>query len=136
MRLSPDGLVFWSGGAVTLNATIVYTWALMLAMAVGAMLITSRLSRGRARSRWQCLMEILVVSILGQIEGVGLRSPRTYLGFLATLFLFVAMSNLCTVIPGYEPPTASLSTTVALALCVFVAVPLFGIRGPGPAAAT
>ena len=34
-------------------------------------------------------------------------------------------------VPGYEPPTASLSTTAALALCVLVAVPLFGISGQG-----
>ena len=34
-------------------------------------------------------------------------------------------------IPGYEPPTGSLSTTAALALCVFVAVPLFGIQDQG-----
>jgi F-type H+-transporting ATPase subunit a len=34
-------------------------------------------------------------------------------------------------IPGYTPPTGSLSTTAALALCVFVAVPLFGMREQG-----
>jgi F-type H+-transporting ATPase subunit a len=41
------------------------------------------------------------------------------------------MASLCTIIPGYEPPTGSLSTTAALALCVFVAVPLFGIEERG-----
>jgi F-type H+-transporting ATPase subunit a len=35
------------------------------------------------------------------------------------------------VIPGYDPPTASLSTTTALALSVFVAVPFFGIEEQG-----
>jgi F-type H+-transporting ATPase subunit a len=49
------------------------------------------------------------------------------------LFLFVASAALCTVIPGYEPPTGSLSTTAALALCVLVAVPLFGIENQGMA---
>ena len=34
-------------------------------------------------------------------------------------------------IPGYDPPTASLSTTAALALSVFVAVPFFGIEEQG-----
>jgi F-type H+-transporting ATPase subunit a len=62
---------------------------------------------------------------------VGLSQPRKYLGFLGTLFLFVAAAALCTVIPGYEPPTGSLSTTVALALCVGVAVPFFGIQDQG-----
>jgi F-type H+-transporting ATPase subunit a len=34
----------------------------------------------------------------------------------------------CIVIPGFTPPTGSLPTTTALALCVFIAVPLYGIR--------
>jgi F-type H+-transporting ATPase subunit a len=38
---------------------------------------------------------------------------------------------LCTVIPGFQPPTGSLSTTAALAVSVFCAVPLFGIRQHG-----
>ena len=82
-------------------------------------------------SRGQSLLEIIVTSIAKQIEEVGLRNPAKYLGFLGTLFLFVAISNLCTIFPGYEPPTGSLSTTAALAICVFVAVPLFGIAESG-----
>jgi F-type H+-transporting ATPase subunit a len=41
------------------------------------------------------------------------------------------MSNLLLVVPGFEPPTASLSTTTALALSVLIAVPLFGITSQG-----
>jgi F-type H+-transporting ATPase subunit a len=66
-----------------------------------------------------------------QIKDTGLNEPRKYLSFLGTLFLFVATCSLCTVIPGYKPPTGSLSTTAALALCVFIAVPLYGIRAQG-----
>ncbi len=131
MRLSPDEVVFWQYGFVKLNATIVFTWGLMLLLAVGSRLITRRLSTGLGRSRWQNLLEIVVTAIEKQIEEVGLRHPEKYLGFLGTLFLFVAAASLCTIIPGYQPPTGSLSTTVALALSVFVAVPLFGIEEKG-----
>jgi len=131
MRLSPDELIFWQSGFIKLNATIVFTWAIMLLMVVGSKLITSRLSSGLERSRWQSLLEIIVVSILKQIEDVGLSKPRKYLGFLGTLFLFIAVAALCTILPGYEPPTGSLSTTAALALSVFLAVPLFGIEEQG-----
>ena len=131
MRLSPDEIIFWQYGFLTLNATIVFTWGLMLVLAVGARLITRRLSTDHTRSRWQNLLEIVVTAIAQQIEDVGLRPPEKYLGFLGTLFLFVAAASLCTVIPGYEPPTGSLSTTAALALCVLVAVPVFGIREQG-----
>ena len=66
-----------------------------------------------------------------QIAEVGLRRPEVYIGFLGSLFLFVGMANIFTLFPGYEPPTGSLSTTTALAICVFVAVPLFGIEASG-----
>jgi F-type H+-transporting ATPase subunit a len=131
MHLSPDEIIFWQHGFVKVNATIATTWALMLVMALGAWLITRRLSTDHTRSRWQNLLEIVVTGIEGQIGDVGLRHPRQYIGFLGTLFLFVAMVSLCTIIPGFEPPTGSLSTTAALALCVMVAVPLFGVEGQG-----
>jgi F-type H+-transporting ATPase subunit a len=131
MRISPDDWILWQHGILKLNATIVYTWALMGVLALGSILITRRLSLDLTRSRWQNLLEIVVTGILKQIADVGLPNPAKYLGFLGTLFLFVATASLCTIIPGYEPPTASLSTTAALALCVFVAVPLFGIEDQG-----
>jgi len=131
MSLSPDETLFWQYGIVHLNATILYTWGLMLMLTLGAWLITRRLSSGLTRSRWQNLLEIIVTTIMKQIEEVGLTHPQTYLGFLGTLFLFVASASLLTIVPGYQPPTGSLSTTVALALCVFVAVPLFGIAEQG-----
>ena len=40
-------------------------------------------------------------------------------------------SNLLMIVPGFKPPTASLSTTTALALSVLVAVPMFGIGSRG-----
>ncbi|WP_027995029.1 F0F1 ATP synthase subunit A [Simplicispira psychrophila] len=131
MRLSPDQLIFWQHGLLKLNSTIVFTWALMAVLILGSMLVTRQLSTEHQRSRWQNLLEIVVTGITQQIGEVGLQRPERYLAFLGTLFLFVGAAALATVIPGYEPPTGSLSTTVALALCVFVAVPLFGIREQG-----
>jgi F-type H+-transporting ATPase subunit a len=131
MHLSPDHIIFWEYGFVKLNGTIVYTWALMLLLAAGSRAITIRLSAGLERSRWQNLLEIIVISIQKQIAEVGLRQPRDYLPFLGTLFVFVALASLLVIIPGYEPPTGSLSTTAALAICVFVAVPFYGIRKQG-----
>jgi F-type H+-transporting ATPase subunit a len=114
-----------------LNATIIVTWGLMLLLTVGSKIITRNLSIGLHRSRWQNFLEIVVTAIEKQIEEVGLSHPHKYLSFLGTIFLFVATANLCTIIPGYEAPTGSLSTTAALALCVFIAVPLFGIEEQG-----
>nr|WP_323492510.1 F0F1 ATP synthase subunit A [Undibacterium sp. RTI2.1] len=124
-------MIFWQYGVLKINATIAYTWGVMLILVVGSKYITRRLSIDMRRSRWQNLLEIIITTINKQIVDVGLRNPRKYIGFLGTLFLFVATASLCTIIPGYEPPTGSLSTTTALALCVLVAVPMFGIEDQG-----
>jgi F-type H+-transporting ATPase subunit a len=131
MRLSPDELIFWQFGFFKLNATILYTWGLILFMTVSSMFITHKLSDDLTRRPWQNLLEILVTGIEKQLEEVGLSEPSKYIAFVGTLFLFVAVASLCTILPGYEPPTGSLSTTVALALCVFIAVPFFGIEEQG-----
>jgi F-type H+-transporting ATPase subunit a len=131
VRLSPDSIIYWQHGFFKINATIATTWALMIVLTISSKLIAHNLSKEITRSRWQNLLEIIVTMIEEQIEEVGLPKPQKYIGFLGTLFLFIAISSLCIIIPGYEPPTGSLSTTVALALCVFVAVPFFGIEEQG-----
>jgi F-type H+-transporting ATPase subunit a len=131
MNLSSDQQVLWHHGFFDLNGTIVTTWVMMIVMAIGAKVITRTLATGGPISRWQGALEIIVTTIEAQIKEVGLSHAVKYLPFLGTLFLFIAMSSLCTMIPGFEPPTGSLSTTAALAACVFLAVPFFGIKEQG-----
>ena len=69
-----------------------------------------------------------------QIREVSRQEPGPFLPFVGTLFLFIAMSNLLVIVPGCRPPTGSLSATTALAIAVFVAVPLFGVAEQGFAA--
>ena len=131
MNLTSDQQILWQYGFLKLDGTILTTWLLMLGLSLGAFLITRRLSTDSTVSRWQAALEIIVTGINEQIEEVGLTDPQRYLGFIGTLFLFVATASLCTIIPGYMPPTGSLSTTAALAICVFIAVPWFGMREQG-----
>jgi F-type H+-transporting ATPase subunit a len=133
MNISLDDTIFWQYGFLKLNATIVTTWLLMLVLTAGSWLATRRLSPQVRITRWQNLLEILILFIRRQIGEVGLRKPDRYLGFLMTLFLFTAFSTVCTIFPGYESPTSSLSTTAALAVCVFIAVPVYGIAEKGVA---
>jgi F-type H+-transporting ATPase subunit a len=131
MHLSPDEVIFWQAGPFRLNLTIVTTWVLMAALGIGAHLLTRNLSTEIRVSRLQNFLETIVSGIRNQITEIGLHKTSRYLPFVGTLFLFIAFSNLCTVIPYYEPPTGSLSTTFALAICVFIAVPAYGIRARG-----
>ncbi|MGB6300219.1 MAG: F0F1 ATP synthase subunit A [Rivularia sp. (in: cyanobacteria)] len=131
MEISPDNIIYWQSGAITLNATIVFTWFVMAFLVIVSWLVTRNLSPQTKISRWQSLLEIIVEGIANQIHEVSQQEARRYIGFIGTLFLFIAVSNTLTIVPGYQPPTGSLSTTTALALCVFVAVPLFGIMKRG-----
>jgi len=131
MRISPDTFVLFRWGPIVLNATIISTWAVMALMVLGSKLVTRRLTTETRFSRWQNLMEVLVTGIREQIREISGQDPGEYLPFVGTLFLFVAVCNLLSVVPGYEAPTGSLSTTAALAACVFVAVPLYGIAHRG-----
>lgn len=131
MRISPDSIIVWQMGVVKLNGTILFTWLVMLLMVLGSRLVTRKLHTGGKLPRWQNLLESIVVLINGQIRDVTRQEPRRFLPFLGTLFLFVAVSNLLSIVPGFQPPTGSLSTTAGLAICVFIAVPAYGIVDNG-----
>lgn len=131
MRISPDSWIFFQSGFFKLNATIVFTWCLMLFLVLVSRQITRHLTIGRSPSRWQCVLEIIVLTIRKQLKEVGLEKADQYIGFIGTLFIFIFSANLLTMLPIYEPPTASLSTTAALALCVFFSVPIYGIKEQG-----
>jgi F-type H+-transporting ATPase subunit a len=131
MDISPDQWIFYEWNGLRLNATIVFTWDVMAVLTLGSWAITSRLSEGETVSRWQVMLEVIVTTIRDQIAEVGTDRPGRYLLFIGTLFLFIATANLFSVIPGYMPPTGSLSTTAALAICVLIAVPVFSIATRG-----
>ena len=131
IRLSPDQIVLWSFNGIELNATIAVTWLVMAIIVVGAWLITRNLSSGEAISRWQNMLEVIVSAIRDQINGITQGGATRYIPFVGTLFMFIAVSNILTIVPGYHPPTGSLSTTAALASCVLVAAPLYGIAERG-----
>ncbi len=148
MNLSPDETIFWQYGFVKLSATIVYTWIVIVIMAIGSWWITRRFAAtSRAKrtsdrlsedtdlqpSRAQLWLEALIEILRQQIRDVSQQEPGPYLPFVGTLFLFIGLCNLLIVVPSplYQPPTGSLSTAAALATCVFIAVPVYGIRKRG-----
>jgi F-type H+-transporting ATPase subunit a len=132
MHLTPDQSVLWHWRFLHLNATILYTWIVMFLLTLVSGLVTRRLDHSDdPRSRWQNALEVIVETMRGQIREVCPKGGDTYLPFVGTLFIFIALSNLLDIVPGWRAPTGSLSTTAALAICVGVAVPVFGIHSQG-----
>ncbi len=131
MEITPDQIVIYAREPAILNATLLFTWLTMALLVGVSAWVTRQLSVNPKISPWQNFLEIGVEGIYNQIREITQQEPEPYLAFVGTLFLFIVTSNLLTVVPGYHAPTGSLSTTAALALCVFFAVPIFGIRKQG-----
>lgn len=134
MQLTPDEIIFWEWGGLVLNATIVFSWVVMIVLVGASFLITRQLKPGFNPSKQQILLETIVKTIQEQIEEVSNQKKAPFFPFVATLFLYIVLANILSIVPGFRPPTGSLSTTLALAICVFFAVPVYGIMMRGPKA--
>ena len=84
--------------------------------------------------RLQGFLEIVVSALDDFVCGILGHKGRRFTPFIGTLFLYILLMNLSGMVPFMKSPTSSLSTTVALAICVFVylqytALKENGIRG-------
>lgn len=131
MEISSDTTVIWSWRFVNINLTIIFTWAVMAMIVLAAWMATRKLVVHPPLSRWQNIFEAVVTIMRDHIREIIGPEISRYLPFVGTLYLFIAVSNLLIVVPEYRPPTGSLSTTAALALCVFFAVPIYSIAARG-----
>ncbi|MGP0010848.1 MAG: F0F1 ATP synthase subunit A, partial [Methylocella sp.] len=113
-------------GPVPVTAGVEVTWAIMVVLVLGGILITRRLSL--VPSAAQTVFELIVDTVDAQIRATMRVEPAPYRAFVGTLFAFIFVANWSSLVPGVEPPTAHLETDAALALLVFVAVIWFGIR--------
>jgi len=131
MTFNPDDIIIWQWGLLNINATLLFTWSIMAMIMCLTWLATRHLTDDVHPGRWQTFMEMMLGTIRDQIHEVSHEDPTPYQAFVGSIFLFIAVANLLTIVPGYRPPTGSLSTTAALAICVFLAVPLYGIQRQG-----
>jgi F-type H+-transporting ATPase subunit a len=133
VQINPDEVIYWSWGVFSLNETIVNTWIVMGLLISLAWASTRQLSIDPPLSRRQALMETIVGYMKSEIAEIARKAPDRYIHFSGTLFLFISVSSLLAIVPGYRTPASSLSTTLALAICVFFAVPIYGIAEKGAA---
>ncbi len=131
MVITPDRKIVWQWDHLVINETLLFTWVVMALLVLLSAWVRHTITADPSLSHWQNFLEVLVCGMRDQIREVSQRQPERYLPFVGTLFLFIALSNLLEIVPGFEPPTGSLSTTAALAICVFAAVPFYGIRERG-----
>jgi F-type H+-transporting ATPase subunit a len=116
-------------GPVQVTSTVLYS-LLASAILIGfALLVRYGLTRGL--SSWQLAAEAIMGHLEGVMQDMFGRNPRPYTPLVVTLALYVGTANLLGLVPGMRAPTADFSTTAALAIIVFFAVPFYGIRARG-----
>ncbi len=73
-------------------------------------------------------------ALLGFMEGImGRRKAERFFPLIATLALFILVSNLMGLLPGMAPTTDTLNTTLALGIVVFAATHYYGFSVHGAA---
>ena len=81
--------------------------------------------------RLQLFMEIIVGGLDDFVCGILGPDGKRFTPFIGTLFLYILFMNLFVLIQLFKSSTANLSTTVALALCVFLYVQYTAVKENG-----
>lgn len=116
-------------GIVPVTKPVLVTWAIMALLLFLSLLVRRGLS---ARpGKLQAVAELVQDALDHQIGEVLQRDPAPYRAFIGTIFIFILAANWSSLVPGTEPPTATLETDVALGLLALCSTVLFGIRANG-----
>lgn len=116
-------------GPVEITTTVLGS-LVVSALLIGFALLV-RVGLGRKSSGWQVSAEFLIEHLEGVMRDMLNRDPRPFTPLVVTLALFIGVGNLLGLLPWLRSPTADFSTTAALAVIVFLAVPFYGIRTRG-----
>jgi F-type H+-transporting ATPase subunit a len=108
---------------------ISYTWLIIVLLLVLSLMATAALKA--IPGGLQNFIETVIGGIEGMIVDTMGEEGRPFFPLIATLALFVLVSNLIGLIPGFFPPTANINTTAACAVIVFVSTHVVGIKHHG-----
>ena len=79
----------------------------------------------------QTLLEVFVGSIMDFFGGILGDHGKKYVPFVGSFFIFILFLNYLGVIPGLQPPTADLNTTLALGITAVLGVQIIAIKENG-----
>ena len=108
---------------------IAYTWLIIALLLLLSVLATKGLKA--VPGGLQNFMEVIVGGIENMVVETMGEHGRPFFPLIATLALFILVSNLIGLVPGFYPPTANINTTAACAVIVFVATHVVGIKEHG-----
>ncbi|HBD7077239.1 TPA: F0F1 ATP synthase subunit A [Legionella pneumophila] len=120
----------FSIGGLSITQSVLTTWFIMISLFIMAWSTTYKCSLLQP-STYQLIWEGVLSTMYDAIKEVLPEHVELIFPFVATLWIFILVSNLIGVIPGFYSPTADLSVTASLAIMTFLSVHWFGIRAEG-----
>lgn len=131
MKISPDQYIVWNYGFVNINYTLIFTWIVMGLLISVAFLTRHKIKKNKGISKLENFFDVLILTIEEQIKNISDVDFKIIFPIITTIFLFIFTSNLSSLIPNFESPTASLSTTAALTILVIILAVFVGIKNKG-----
>lgn len=128
--------VLFSLGPIEVTGTVVTIWVITAVLTVLSILATRNMKD--EPGLLQNLAEQVVGKLHSYFSGIlGTHLTDKYFPVLATLFIFIIVSNYSGLLPGaghykaFKVPTASLSVTAALAIVGFFTIHTVGVKERG-----
>lgn len=125
-----SGSIWFTVAGIGLSEELILSFALTVLFAGLAYALGHSLSDrpGRLQVVTEAVLTLMTDAVAEVVPAPAV--PRV-LPFIATLWLFILAANLLGLVPGLSSPTRDLSVTAALAVLVFLAVHVYGIRAAG-----
>lgn len=108
---------------------VTYTWVIMAGLVIISLIVRRNLRL--VPTKIQCLFEMVVETVLKFMDDVMGEGGRRYFPLIGTLAIFILISNLLGIVPGFMSPTSNINTNAAMAITVFLATHYVGFRAHG-----
>ena len=121
-------------GLVVITDVLLVSWAVMAVIIAFAVYVRVNLRKNKV-GKVQQIVEAMLDWLGAETRAIVNREPGPFIPVVASLFIFILVSNLFSLVssftPGIRPPTAHIAVTAGLATVVFFAVPFYGVLMTG-----
>ncbi|MGD9153026.1 MAG: F0F1 ATP synthase subunit A [Gammaproteobacteria bacterium] len=116
-------------GFLHITKAVLTSWVIIILLLIFSFASTRKLLL--KPGGYQTILEGIITAMQNAVYAVLPQQIELVFPFIATLWIFILLSNLIGIIPGFHSPTADISVTSGLAILVFLSVHWFGIRAEG-----
>ena len=111
------------------NPHVIYSWVTMALLIIIGVIGTKSISL--IPNKFQNFLELAVSGLEEFMVSVSGEEGRWFFPLIGTIFLYIFVSNIMGLIPGFFPATANLNTTLSCALVVFIFTHFIGVKYHG-----